>query len=185
MAEGRIKGGVLQSRLAFVRDLSGDSGAKLVVSRMSEEDQRALAHLATGLWYPFGLGERLDQAIAAETGMGDEVFRLMGEKSAAHNLGSVHRIFVEGKDPHGLLRRAAQIYQAYYDTGSRSYEKLAETKAVLRTTESATYSHADCLTVVGWHRKAIEMCGGANVRVTETSCRTRGAETCEYLCEWT
>jgi len=38
--------------------------------------------------------------------------------------------------------------------------------------------------VVGWHRKAIEMCGATNVRVTETKCRAKGAELCEYVCEW-
>ena len=35
-----------------------------------------------------------------------------------------------------------------------------------------------------WHRKAIEMCGAKNVRVTETKCRAKGAELCEYVCEW-
>ena len=92
--------------------------------------------------------------------------------------------FVVGKDPQGMLERVAQIYQAYYDTGHRTYEKLGEKKAVFRTHDSSTFSKHDCLTVVGRHRKAIEMCGGVNPRVTETKCRTRGAEVCEYVCEW-
>jgi uncharacterized protein (TIGR02265 family) len=181
---GNVKGGGIQSRLEFVRERSGEPGLQRVLARLSESDRKACAHVLTGMWYPFELNERVDEAVAAEVGIGEQVFLLMGEKSAAHNLGAVHRAFIDEHDPHGLLRRAAQIYQMYYDTGRRTYEKLGEKKAMLTTRESATFSKHDCLTVVGWHRKAIEMCGGSNVRVTETKCRARGADVCEYICEW-
>ena len=180
-----VKGGVIQARLAFVREQRGDDAVRRVLERLSEADRKECAHVLAASWYPFALNERLDDGIAAEMAMGENVFLLMGEKSAAHNLGSTHRVFITDRDPHGLLRRAAQIYQAYYDTGRRTYERLGDTKAVLRTFESQTFSKHDCLTVVGWHRKAIEMCGGKNVRVTETKCRARGADVCEYVCEWT
>lgn len=183
-ALGKVKGGALQSRLEFVRDHRGEEGVAKVMARLADEDRRACQQLLTGGWYPFSLNERLDAAIASEMAMGQRVFLLMGAKSAAHNLGKSHRAFVADKDPHGLLKRAAQIYQAYYDTGRRTYEKTGETKAVLRTYESTTYSEADCLTVVGWHQKAIELCGGREVKVVETKCRARGAEVCEYVCEW-
>jgi uncharacterized protein (TIGR02265 family) len=184
-SRGKVKGGVLQARLEFVRENRDAQTAERVLARLSEEDQKVCRHLLVGMWYPFELNERLDDAIAAEMGMGDKVFELMGEKSASHNLTSAHRLFIVDKDPHALLRRAPQIYQMYYDTGHRTYESLGEKKAVLRTFEAATFSRHDCLTVVGWHRKAIEMCGGKNVRVTETKCRANGADVCEYVCEWT
>ncbi len=183
--KGKVKGGAIQSRLAFVREHGGDDAVGRVLARLSEEDRKSCARTLAAAWYPFDLNERLDEAIAAEMSMGDNVFVLMGEKSAAHNLGSTHRAFMTDRDPHGLLRRAAQIYQAYYDTGRREYERLGDHKAVLRTYESETFSKHDCQTVVGWHRKAIEMCGGKHVRVTETKCRAKGADACEYVCEWT
>jgi uncharacterized protein (TIGR02265 family) len=182
---GKVKGGAIQARLAFVREHGGEDAVGRVLARLSEEDRKACARALAAVWYPFDLNERLDGAIAAEMGMGDNVFVLMGEKSAAHNLGTTHRVFMADRDPHGLLRRAAQIYQAYYDTGRREYERLGDHKAALRTYDSNTFSKHDCLTVVGWHRKAIEMCGGSHVRVTETKCRAKGAEVCEYVCEWT
>ncbi|HSP14473.1 MAG TPA: TIGR02265 family protein [Thermoanaerobaculia bacterium] len=181
---GRVKGGALVSRLEFVRERGGEAAVKGVLSRLSEEDRKVCSQLLTASWYPFELNARLDEAIAAEVGIGERVFLLMGEKSAAHNLSSAHRAFVTERDPHGLLRRTAQIYQAYYDTGHRDYEKSGEKKAILRTWESESFSAHDCLTIVGWHRKAVEMCGGKNVRVTETRCRAKGATVCEYVCEW-
>ena len=174
----------MQSRLEFVRERGGDAAVQRILARLSEEDRKACAHILTAAWYPFDLNERLDDAIAAEMNIGDRVFLLMGEKSATHNLSASHRVFATGRDPHGLLRRAAQIYQAYYDTGRREYEQTGEKRAVLRTYDSKSFSKHDCLTVVGWHRKAIEMCGGNNVRVIETKCRATGGDCCEYVCEW-
>jgi uncharacterized protein (TIGR02265 family) len=180
----RVKGGALLSRLAFVREERGDEAVQRVMARLSESDRAACTPILTGGWYPFELNARLDEAIAAEMGMGEDVFLEMGKKSATHNLTGSHRALLSPGDPHGLLRRTPQIYQMYYDSGRRTYESLGDKKAVLRTYDAPSFSRHDCLTVVGWHRKAIEMCGGKNATVTETKCRARGAEFCEYVCEW-
>ena len=180
----KVKGGALLSRLAFVRDRHGEEGVQRVLERLSPEDQRACAQVLTGGWYPFEVSERLEEAVAAELGMSDNVFLLMGEKSAEQNLTGPHRAMLSIGDPHGLLRRAPQIYQMYYDTGRRTYERLGDHKAVIRTYDAAAVSKHDCLTVVGWHRKAIAMCGGSNPRVVETLCRAAGDAMCEYVCEW-
>lgn len=182
--KGNVKGGAIKSRLEFVRERGGEEAVQRVLARLSPADQDVCGRVMTGMWYPFDLNARLDEAVAKETGIGEQVFLLMGEKSATHNLGAAHRAFIADRDPHGLLRRTAQIYQMYYDTGRRTYEKVSDRKALLTTWESETFSKHDCLTIVGWHRKAIEMCGGSNVRVTETKCRAKGAEVCQYVCEW-
>lgn len=174
----------MQSRLAFVRDHGGESAVERVLARLSESDRKECSRLLTAAWYSFDLNQRLDDAIAAELAMGDNAFLLMGQKSATHNLAAAHKVFIADRDPHGLLKRAAQIYQAYYDSGRREYEYVGPQKAILRTLDSSTYSKHDCLTVVGWHARAIEMCGGKDVRVTETKCRARGGDVCEYVCEW-
>lgn len=185
MSSVKVKGGALLSRLAFVREQRGEESVRSVLARLPEDDRRACAQILTGGWYPFELNERLDEAVAAEMGMGENVFLLIGEKSAEQNLNGPHKAMLSPGDPHGLLRRTPQIYQMYYDVGRRTYEQLGGKKAVLRTYDAPTFSRHDCLTVVGWHRKAIELCGGVHVRVTESRCRAKGAEHCEYLCEWT
>ena len=181
----KVKGGALLSRLSFVREERGEEGVQRVLARLSESDRAACSPILTGGWYPFALNQRLDEAIAAEMGMGEDVFLVIGEKSALHNLNGAHKAMLSVGDPHGLLKRTPQIYQMYYDTGRRTYERVADNKAVLRTYDAPTYSQHDCLTVAGWHRKAIEMCGAKNARVDETKCRAKGAEFCEYVCEWT
>lgn len=182
---GSIRGSVVLSRLAFVQSAKGDEAVKRVLRSLGEEDRKLFAGtVLPNVWYPFEAGERLDAAIAAELGGGDEVFKQMGARSAEFNLGDTQKLFVQGRDPQGLLRSASAIYRLYYDTGSRTYHASGARKAVLRTLQSKTFSSYDCLTVIGWHEKAIEMCGGRNPRVTHTKCRARGDDYCEYVCEW-
>jgi len=183
-ARGSIKGVVLKSRLGFVRDSRGEPGIRSVLARLPEADRAVLDSLLPSSWYRFEINERLDQAIAQEMGRGDEIFTVLGERSAADNLASSHRAFVDARDPHGLLRHAASIHQAYYDTGYRTYERTGERAAVLRTHDCASFSRPECLTNMGWHRKAIEICGGRNPRVTDPQCRARGDAVCTYVCEW-
>jgi len=64
------------------------------------------------------------------------------------------------------------------------YEKTGDCSAVLRTYDAESVTAEDCLTVVGWHVRAIELCGGRTVEVVETLCRARGAPYCEYRCTW-
>src|SRR6202140_2724944 len=142
----KVKGGALVSRLAFVREQRGEEGVQHVLARLPESDRAACSPILTGGWYPFALNQRLDEAIAVEMGMGEDVFLLIGEKSAEHNLTGAHRAMLSPGDPHGLLRRTPQIYQMYYDSGRRTYERLGDSKAVLRTYDAPTFSRHDCLT---------------------------------------
>lgn len=183
---GRVKGSVLQSRLAYVHKQGGAELLGRVLARLDDEERKALTGMLLPFaWYPFETNARLDVAIAAELGTGDATFRMLGEASARDNLASSsQRHYLAERNPHALLKHTSAIYSVYYDTGHRTYEKVGEHKAVLRTHASESYSREDCLTVVGWHEKAIEMCGGRNVRVQETQCRARGDAVCEYVCEW-
>lgn len=182
---GSIKGGVLTSRLAFLEERRGPEGVERVLATLPGHDRALLlGKINSSGWYPFATGSRLDAAIEEELGGGDALFREMGAQSARDNLSPAQRAFVRERDPHALLKGAASIYRLYYDTGKRTFSRRGERKIVLRTHDSETFSRADCLTVVGWHEQVIAMCGGKNVRVTEVTCRARGHEVCEYVCEW-
>jgi uncharacterized protein (TIGR02265 family) len=183
----KIKGGVLLSRLQFLRKRFGQAGLEKVLARLPADDRAALTGIVIPIsWYPFELNLRLDEAIAAEAPRSEQgrIFLELGVASAETNLLSNHAVFVHKGDPHHLLARAAQIYRLYYDKGRRVYEKLGDTHAQLRTYDAENVTATDCQTVVGWHQRAIEMCGGQEVHIAETRCRTRGDDYCEYDCRW-
>jgi uncharacterized protein (TIGR02265 family) len=183
----QIKGSVLRSRLALAEELAPDGGRARVLGRLSEADRQTLETLLAASWYPFDLGRRLDAAIVDELGGGRATFfEKLGEASAEKNLGpgGVHRGFLVAGDPHAFLAKAPVIYSFYYDQGHRGYERAGERAAVLTTHDAETFSAPDCATVVGWHRRALEMCGCRGVRVVEEECRARGGAVCRYRLTW-
>ena len=182
---GCVKGAVLDSRLAFLRSEGGNALVKQVVATLPEPDRDAIAvGFHPDEWYSFDLNARLDLAIVKALGKGDEIFKTLGVYSAMHNLGSVHREYVTKQNPHGLLEEAATIFRVYYDSGHREYTRVSDKSAALRTYDCRSFSVEDCLTVLGWHEKAIELCGGKRARATEPICRAKGGALCEYLCAW-
>jgi uncharacterized protein (TIGR02265 family) len=176
---------VLKSRLAFVRDLAPKDGLDRVLARLDSADQAELGRLLATKWYAFALGERLDQAIVAELGRGKaSFFEDLGAASADKNLGGVHKEFLVPGNPQAFLERTPMIYAFYYDKGRREYERLGPHAALLTTHDAETFSVADCATVVGWHRRALELCGARESRVVEEECRARGGRVCRYRLTW-
>jgi uncharacterized protein (TIGR02265 family) len=181
----QIKGTILKSRLAFVEQHWGRGGVERVLASLSDEDQRALKAVFTVKWYPFEIGERLDAAIVDVLGDGrSEVFERLGAASADANLTTLHKQFLSPGRPHVFLGKAPQIYGFYYETGSRSYEQTGERSGVMTTRDAETFSVPDCLTVIGWYRRALEMCGAEGVSIVEDECRARGGEVCRYRIAW-
>jgi uncharacterized protein (TIGR02265 family) len=185
MSVQQIRGTVLKSRLAFVEEMAGKEGVQQVLGALPPEDQQVFKMIMTISWYPFALGTRLDQAIVTVLGKGDpKYFERLGEASASKNLASMHRPYLTRGDAHGFLAKAPQIYRMYYEVGRREYEKTGEREATLTTYDAETFSIPDCSTVVGWHRKALEMCEVKGAKVVEEECRAKGAPHCKYRVSW-
>jgi hypothetical protein len=182
----QIKGAVLKSRLAFVQEHFGADGLRRVLAALPEGDQRTLRIVFTSNWYPFELGKTLDDTIVRELGGGKpEFFERLGEASAVKNLGSIHSGYLTQGDAHGFLAKSPSFYSLYYESGHREYQPIGPREGVFTTYDAETFSAADCLTVIGWYRKALEMCGVSGVRILEEECRARGGLVCRYRVTWT
>lgn len=181
----QVKGSVLKARLGFVEDHFGQDGVARVLAGLPEEDQKALRMVLTVKWYPFELGKRLDSAIVEVLGGGrPEFFERLGEASADKNLTTLHHGFMTEGKPQAFLARAPAIYALYYETGRREYRQTGDTEGILTTYDAETFSTADCLTVVGWYRRALQMCGAKDVEVVEEECRAKGGAVCRYRVSW-
>ncbi len=181
----QIKGSVLKTRLAFVEGIAGAEGVEKVLAALPEADRAELQRILTVKWYPFEVGKRLDDAIVSALGHGrPEFFERLGAASAEQNLGSIHSGFMAPGRPHEFLAKAPTVYALYYETGSREYQQTGEREGVLTTRDAGTFSAPDCLTVVGWYRKALQLCGARGVEITEEECRAKGGEVCRYRVKW-
>lgn len=181
----QIKGAILKSRLAFVEQHFGKEGVHRVVAGLPQNDQRTLRMLFTSNWYPFELGKALDDTIVRVLGDGRlEFFERLGEASAEKNLTTVHSGYLTKGDAHGFLAKSPSIYSLYYVTGRREYQPVGPKEGVLTTYDAQTFSAPDCLTVVGWYKKALEMCGVSGVMIVEEECRAKGGVVCRYRVRW-
>ncbi len=181
----QVKGAVLKSRLGFVERHFGKPAVERVLATLPPDVQRILRMLFTSNWYPFDIGKALDDAIVTVLGGGrPEFFERLGEASAEANLATVHSSYLTKGDAHAFLAKSPSIYSLYYETGRREYRHAGPKAAVLVTHDAETFSAPDCLTVVGWYRKALEMCGVPGARVVEEECRAKGGAVCRYRVSW-
>lgn len=181
----QIKGAVLKSRLAFVEEQAGKEGLQRVLAALPEGEQRTLKMLFTSNWYPFQLGKALDDAIVRVLGGGrPEYFERLGAASAEKNLKTIHSGFLTKGDAHAFLAKSPSFYSLYYEAGRREYTPTGPTEGVFTTYDAETYSAPDCLTVVGWYRRALEMCGVNGVKIVEEECRAKGGSACRYRVSW-
>ncbi len=181
----KIKGVVLRAREEFVKDHFGDEAWQKILETLPASDREAIGDmLLAARWYAFGIGERLDKAIVDTLGGGSRIFQDIGAKSAACNLTKEHRTFLTPGDPHAFLKKAGIIYKFYYGKGYREYEETGPTSGILTTYEAETFSVPDCLTVIGWYREALKMCGAKEIRIVEEECRATGGSCCRYRVEW-
>lgn len=181
----QIKGSVLKSRLAFVEEHAGREGLDRVLAALDPSTRKALAMVLTVKWYPFEVGKALDDAIVTVVGGArPEFFERLGRASAEKNLGTMHRGFLVEGDPHAFLAKAQSIYSLYYETGRRDYRRTGDREGILTTHEAETFSAPDCLTVVGWYKRAVELCGAKDVKMVEEECRAAGGTVCRYRVSW-
>lgn len=182
----QIKGIILHARVEFVKEHFGEDAWNRVLDSMSDEDRQILGDMiVTAKWYPFEVGERLDRAIVDDLGGGDEgIFEDIGGKSAQRSLLKVHKSFLKPGDPQAFMNKADMIYKFYYDTGHREYKETGPNSGVISTYEAETFSAADCLTVVGWYKEGLKMCGAKNIQAVEEECRAKGGTCCRYRFTW-
>jgi len=187
--DGKVRGTLLLARMKYLR-AQGSTAVRAALGRLPAEERELLEGmlLLPGLWYEAGILERLDDAIATSLANGERAAVLLdvGHYSADLNLGpsGVLRAWVRENDPHALLREVPRIHASLHGGAERTYERIDDRTALVRAVRVDGRQGSDCLTTVGWLQRAIELCGGREVRVAEVTCLARGSACCEYRCEW-
>lgn len=182
----KIKGLIILSRKEFVKEHFGEEAWEKVFNELPVQYLQQMGDtILTTQWYPFEIGDHIDKAIVKILGKGDPlVFEQLGAKSAQKSLAREHRSFLSAGDPQAFLKKSGTIYKFYYDTGRREYQATGPNSGVITTYDSETYSLPDCLTVIGWYKEALKMCGAKKVAMEEEECRASGGACCRYKVEW-
>ncbi|MBU1355420.1 MAG: hypothetical protein KJ620_02530 [Candidatus Edwardsbacteria bacterium] len=182
----KIKGMIIAARKEFVNENFGQGAWEKVMDGLSQEDRQLIGEsILSSQWYPFEIGDHIDKAIVKVLGKGDNlVFEQLGAKSAQKSLAKEHRTFLAPGNPQAFMKKTGSIYKFYYDTGYREYQATGPNSGVITTHEAKTFSVPDCLTVIGWYKEALKMCGARDIKMIEVECRATGGTVCRYKVEW-
>lgn len=183
---GTIKGGVLASRRRFVTARFGDAALARIVASLPQADREVLdGMLLPFAFYPVETQVRFDEAIVAQMGaVTERAFWELGRESANDNVPRFQSAIVRGKTPMAFLHQTPTIYKLYYGTGRREFVPTGDTSGTITTYDAEGASVVDCLTVMGWHERALEIVGARAIRITHPICRATGGPHCRYEVSW-
>ncbi len=180
---GRVKGGKISNKLAFLKDHYGEAMVRQVIDSMDSFDQLELKIILDTAWYEIELYDHLMIAICKTAAGGDEsVYTRIGYYSAEQSFSTTYKAF-RGKDPEDLVRKMVTMHAmrnnpadmkiAYYEAG-RCMVRIAEPRSTV----------AICKVAVAFYVRAIELCGASSVEVKETSCSGKGQPFCQFDLNW-
>ena len=180
---GRIKGGIIRTRLEFLQDRLGADTTKTVIAKLPPEDQKTLTEgILVSKWYAFPLLVRLDHAVAAACG-GEQALEELGARSAEFHLGALYRNFALANAPHDFFRNASLSHQLFHDRGSMEYERTGDSSCTLKVM-GPDVDPIYCRSAIGYFRKSAQLCGGNSASVVKRACRADGAAACVYEIRW-
>ena len=179
-----IKGGLLRARFLFIVLHHGAERWAQLIAALPAEDRQALDEIEIDNWYSLATLDRVDSAIAdALGGDREEVFTTLGEFSATSSLSGPFSSLLNS-DIHGFLTQTAMIHRSYQDFGDATYEVLSDNSGLLKIDYEVAPPISYCTSGTAYFRRAIELCGAQNARITHTRCAGRGDAVCEFYATW-
>lgn len=179
----RLRGGILAAHLEWLYERLGPEG----LPRIREALPAAFrdfdpADFAPAAWIPYGLLVSIDKAIARTVAPGHEerIYVALGRHSAMRSFGStpkaatVHHHFWTGKVHHA----------EFGDFGTCSYVPLEAHALRMEYRQYPVLSRVFCLSAHGFFEGSVELFGGHEPIVEETTCQCYGDEACAYVVSW-
>lgn len=183
----RMKGTVLASSVAYLKSKLGEEGFRRLAETLPEEDREALDRpILVGNWYRFGL--LVDLMTAAEGKVrlsgGHSLPWEMGRYSAEAGLKGIYRLFFKVAETGFILKRATQLFSAYYDSGTMQVVVSEPKLAVIRIVGFEEPGELFCQRVQGWCQRTTELAGHKNVVLSHPRCAAKGDPFCEFKGTW-
>lgn len=183
-ANMHIKGGLLRARFLFILLNHGAEVWAKIVAQLPAEDREALNEIDIDNWYSLATLDRVDNAIADELGGNrEDILTALGEFSATSSLSGPFSSLLN-PDIHGFLTQTALIHRSYQDFGTATYEVLSDNSGLLKIDYEDAPPISYCTSGAAYFRRAIELCGAQNARITHTRCTGRGDAVCEFYATW-
>jgi hypothetical protein len=184
--EYQVKGNLLAARPRYVKEQWGDDAFRDVAKRLDASVRPAFdGTILPFAWHSFGDLAAIDSAIIDGPMHGDmSKMKHFGATIARYDLSTLYRMLFKLGSPEFVIRRVAVVYRTYVKGGGIAASDVRTGEASVRLTEGALPRYFCSHGVAGWFTAAIELSGGKEVNVRETTCIHDGAEHCAWHATW-
>jgi hypothetical protein len=183
----QFKGTVFITTQMFTEQSFGPEAVERCFQQLDPSDRELLRGISAVGWYPVEPVLHYHHALERLYGDGLRSFEIcerLGQFSAEWAIKGILKVFVRFKSPLFLMQKNGALWGRYHDSGRWEMGPEQSHRLVGRLHDFAVRDEVFCARLRGWVYGAVKMTGGRDPRVTEPTCRCRGADYCEFIVEW-
>lgn len=182
----QVKGTALLARIKYIEAKADPALKETILSEMPETFKQEMRKgLFANIWYPFDFYISINALIVKHLGKGNsDIILDVGRFSADHALTGIYKFFYKIGSPDFVLKRAAQVLSQYFTDTKITINTTGEKQVQVFFENTADFHHSQCMSLIGWTQRNIELSGGKNVTFEIVQCHEKGAAACEVLVKW-
>lgn len=183
MAE--IKGVVLADTIHAIRSRAGDPELQKIISQLSPAARETFEHpIQISTWYPLDTFVEFLEADIQVTAAGNrEILIARSEKVIEAQLQGIYKIFVKLGSPGFVITRISAVHATYFKD-VHIIPELQDHSATIKYVGFAKHHDIMQFIILGFYRKALELCGAKQVSLNFTVSISEGAAFSELNITW-
>jgi len=185
-----VKGVQLNAVMGFLEERFGAEAVAKAIEGLSQEDRELLPKtILDSTWYPFDVWRpvrRISRVLAPDS-TGPDLAIDMGRANADYAFAGVYRSLLT-RDPVAIVKKFSWLHGLFFrEAVTLRSEMTGPTSCRLRYhyTDSFGPARSNCLAILGFWMRTLELAGAANVTGEHTTCVREGGDCCEYSMSWT
>lgn len=155
--------------VVFLRDLmkrTGESAEKTLLNRLDSDQAQIYRTAMPFKWYPVSVTTGLFEVAAEVAFPGDpNKLRKLGKELASDQLKGVYRLLLKVATIPMAIKRAAQLWGTYHDTGKATAWTEGSNRAIFQVAGYHTLPLSACEVLCGFVRGVVELTRATNVDV--------------------
>ncbi|MCK4526717.1 hypothetical protein KAW18_05045 [candidate division WOR-3 bacterium] len=180
-----IKGVDIKSVIGFVRKNFPERYDDWVNALPEDSREIISGKILHSYWYPYieGFVQPLQKICEIFYDGNKEGSREEGRFSADNDLKGIYRIFIKVGSPNFIIKRAARIFQNYFQSGEFKVVESSPQRAVAHMVVPDLHELHE-VNVAGYMERALELSGCSGVTVRITRSLFSGDSVTEFMAEW-
>jgi hypothetical protein len=181
----QIKGSAVLDAVRSVRTREGEQRFRALVALVDEPFRTIfLGEIFDIAWYPLDAFVAFLAASLKYSGDDEKVLTARSEAVIERQLRGIYRVFVRLRSPESIVKRIVTIHRTYFTGASVDFDLPAPGRAIVKYRGFEKQHRLLEYVIIGFYRKALELCGAKCVQVMVTVPIAQGCGSCELTMTW-